>query len=58
MQLSIITINLNNADGLKKTIESIFCQTFTDFEFIIIDGGFTVESVPIFKKYETKLHIG
>lgn len=41
MKLSIITINLNNREGLKKTIESVFAQTFKDFEYIVIDGGST-----------------
>jgi glycosyltransferase involved in cell wall biosynthesis len=50
MQLSIITINLNNAAGLHKTIESVVNQTFTDFEFIIIDGGSTDESIDLIKK--------
>lgn len=40
-KLSIITINLNNKDGLKKTIESVFSQTFQEFEYLIIDGGST-----------------
>lgn len=37
-KLSIITINLNNEEGLKKTIESVVQQTFNNFEFIVIDG--------------------
>lgn len=41
MRLSIITINLNNLDGLKKTIDSIMTQTWRDFEWIIVDGGST-----------------
>ena len=41
MKLSIITINYNNAEGLKKTFESVFSQTFKDFEYIVIDGGST-----------------
>jgi len=41
MKLSIITINLNNKDGLKKTIDSVMSQTWCDFEWIIIDGGST-----------------
>lgn len=41
MKLSIITINLNNADGLKKTIDSVVAQTFNDYEWIVIDGGST-----------------
>ena len=44
-KLSIITVNLNNADGLRKTIESVVSQTFTDFEYILIDGGSTDGSV-------------
>ena len=39
MKLSIITVNLNNVQGLKATYVSIAAQTFDDFEWIIIDGG-------------------
>lgn len=38
-KLSIITINYNNASGLKKTMESVFAQTSDDFEYIVVDGG-------------------
>lgn len=41
MKLSIITINYNNFEGLKKTFDSVFNQTFQDFEYIVIDGGST-----------------
>ena len=42
MLLSIITINYNNADGLRKTIESVKMQKDADqMEYIIIDGGST-----------------
>ena len=41
MKLSIITINFNNLEGLKKTAESVINQTWKDFEWIIIDGGST-----------------
>lgn len=39
--LSIITINYDNKIGLEKTVESVLCQSFKDFEYIIIDGGST-----------------
>jgi glycosyltransferase involved in cell wall biosynthesis len=55
IKLSIITVNLNNAEGLRKTIESVVIQTFTDFEYIIIDGGSTDGSVEIIKQYENKI---
>lgn len=51
MKLSIITINRNNAEGLRKTIESVIPQTFTDYEYIIIDGASTDGSVDIIKQY-------
>ena len=41
MRLSIITINYNNLEGLKKTIDSVISQTFSDYEWIVIDGGST-----------------
>lgn len=47
MKLSIITINYNNAEGLRKTIESVLMQTFGDFEYIIVDGASTDGSVEI-----------
>ncbi len=45
MKLSIITINYNNAAGLKKTLDSVAAQTCTDFEHIIVDGASTDGSV-------------
>ena len=39
MKLSIITINYNNKEGLRDTIESVVHQRCQDFEWVIIDGG-------------------
>jgi len=50
-KLSIITINYNNRDGLRKTIESVVAQTTRDFEYIVIDGGSTDGSVDVIKEY-------
>lgn len=52
---SIITINYNNQAGLRRTIESIIGQTFSDFEFLVIDGGSTDGSVDIIKKYNASI---
>ena len=38
-KLTIITINYNNLEGLKRTVESVINQTWQEFEYIIIDGG-------------------
>lgn len=54
--LSIISINLNNAEGLKATMESVINQIFTDYEYIIIDGGSTDGSVEIIQQYSHKIN--
>ncbi|MEO8236819.1 MAG: glycosyltransferase family 2 protein [Flavobacterium sp.] len=41
LKLSIITINYNDVQGLKKTVESVTNQYCKDFEYIVIDGGST-----------------
>ena len=55
MKLSVITINFNNRDGLRKTIESVVNQTYKDFEYIIIDGGSTDGSVDVIKEYADRI---
>lgn len=52
MKLSIITINYNNADGLRKTLASVASQTYRNIEHIIIDGGSTDGSVDVIREYE------
>lgn len=52
MKLSIITVNYNNCDGLQKTIDSVICQKWRDFEWIIIDGGSTDGSKALIEEYQ------
>jgi glycosyltransferase involved in cell wall biosynthesis len=54
-KLSVITVNLNNADGLLRTIESVLSQTFSSIQFIVIDGASTDGSVDIVKSNESKI---
>lgn len=54
MLLTIVTINLNNKDGLRKTIESVLSQKNcnpADIEYIIIDGASIDGSVDVIKEY-------
>lgn len=55
MKFTIITINYNNADGLRRTIESVVNQTYTDYEYVIIDGGSADGSVDVIREYEDKI---
>jgi glycosyltransferase involved in cell wall biosynthesis len=52
MKLSIITINLNNANGLQRTVQRVRKQTFQDFEYIIIDGDSRDNSKTIIQNFE------
>lgn len=53
--LSIITINRNNAAGLKLTLASIFAQSFRNFESIIIDGASTDNSMKVVNSFGKKV---
>ena len=55
MKYSIITINYNHIEGLKRTIDSVISQTSSNYEYIIIDGGSTDGSVNIIKEYKEHL---
>lgn len=49
-KLSIITVNLNNNEGLSKTLASVANQTCQDFEYIVVDGASTDGSVEIIQQ--------
>lgn len=52
LKLTIVTINFNNAVGLQKTIDSVATQQWQNFEYLLIDGDSTDESLDIIKKNE------
>ncbi len=52
--LSIVTVNRNNGDGLRRTMQSVFDLTFTDYEYIIIDGASADNSVDVIKEFLAK----
>lgn len=55
MKYSIITINYNNCEGLRKTIKTVVTQTYNNYEFIIIDGGSTDDSLEVIKEYSDRI---
>ena len=50
IKISIITVNYNNAEGLRHTLGSTRSQTFSGFEHIVIDGGSTDDSIRVIKE--------
>lgn len=53
MDLSVITINRNNASGLIKTIESVMSQTYHGFEYIIVDGASSDGSILAIERFSS-----
>uniref|UniRef100_A0AB33JF59 Glycosyltransferase family 2 protein n=1 Tax=Prevotella sp. GTC17262 TaxID=3236797 RepID=A0AB33JF59_9BACT len=51
MKISIITATFNSERTLSDTIESVLKQTYSDIEYLIIDGGSTDSTVDIIKHY-------
>ncbi len=53
MRFSVIVVSLNPGEKLNKTLESIFSQTFWDYEIILKDGGSRDGSVERWRTAET-----
>ena len=54
MKISIITATYNSGRTIRETIESVLRQTYTDFEYIIKDGGSKDDTLAIVKEYAPK----
>jgi glycosyltransferase involved in cell wall biosynthesis len=53
--VSIITVVYNSEQFLEKTILSVINQSYTNYEYIIIDGGSTDKTIEIIEKYNTSI---
>jgi len=56
MRLSIITINLDNREGLEHTLRSVFEQTNGDCEGIVVDGLSNDGSRDVIAAYQKQIH--
>ena len=54
-KITIITVSYNCVDTIEKTILSIINQTYSNIEYIIIDGASTDGTVDIIKKYQDRI---
>jgi glycosyltransferase involved in cell wall biosynthesis len=54
-KISIITVNYNNKTGLDKTIQSVLNQSYSNIEYIVIDGDSTDGSKDILTHYKDQI---
>ncbi|MBP7808336.1 MAG: glycosyltransferase [Bacteroidia bacterium] len=56
MKISIITVTYNSASTIEQTIQSVLNQSYTNIEYIIIDGVSTDGTLDILNRYKSQLH--
>lgn len=49
--ISIVTVNLNDGEGLRRTAQSVAAQTCTDFEWLVLDGGSSDASLDVIHEF-------
>lgn len=54
MKISIITVTYNSAATLRDTMESILSQTYTDIEYLVVDGLSKDNTMDIVREYEPR----
>lgn len=54
MKISIITVCYNSESTIKDTLESVLDQTYTNYEYLIIDGKSNDKTLDIVRSYESK----
>ena len=55
LKISIITVCFNSEAFIKDAIDSVLNQTYSNIEYIIIDGGSSDRTVEIVKSYGSKI---
>jgi glycosyltransferase involved in cell wall biosynthesis len=54
-EFSIITVCLNEGPTIRRTCVSICSQTFSDFEWIVIDGGSADETLDVLENFRDRI---
>src|ERR1700730_15603176 len=52
MLFSILIANYNNSRFLEDALQSVLCQTYTDWEIILVDDGSTDQFEEVADKYK------
>jgi len=53
--VSVITVVYNNVNGIERTIQSVISQTYSNIEYIIIDGGSADGTLEVIHQYQNRI---
>lgn len=54
-KLTVVTIVYNNVRDIERTLLSVLNQTYSNIEYIVVDGASTDGTLGILKKYESRI---
>ena len=57
LKISLITVVYNAQNSIKRCIESVLAQNYTNVEYIIVDGGSTDDTLQIIEQYKPYITI-
>lgn len=55
MKVSIITVCYNSSETIESTIQSVLSQTYSNIEYIIVDGQSKDDTLKIVERYKNKI---
>lgn len=58
MKITVITVCRNSAATLQDTLESVLAQSWTGYEYLVVDGGSTDGTLEMLQDVEGRFHGG
>lgn len=56
MKITVITVCRNSAATLQDTLESVLAQSWTGYEYLVVDGGSTDGTLEMLQDVEERFH--
>jgi len=54
VKISVITVTFNSSATVRDTIDSVLSQTYAPYEYIVVDGASTDDTVAVASSYRSK----